>query len=375
MRNKAVMRVLLVFLVVALVGQACASRPGEITPTVSPVEPTVVSSPTPTPTPVPAEPPTPFPARVSISPVSGPPGNEVLAVVTGFAAETQVGLGLGRLNSEYHIVSRPRMPSEGALTTRLVIPVSAEPGQQWVVVAEMEDGAARAVSNAFEVTAIPTPAVETPTPSEELLLPDLLVIPPQTVYIEHQGGRRYLRFDTSFANVGQAALHLIGERDPESELVRAIQEVTTADGEERSEEIGAFVFHPGHTHWHLEEFAQYELWRYPEAGERELMASKEKVSFCMFDYRAYDLTLPNAAQVRQFQSCDEEVQGLSVGWADTYLPDLDGQAFDITDFPDGRYQLKMIANPTNHIMESNFDNNEAAAIIEISGSTVQIVEE
>jgi hypothetical protein len=226
------------------------------------------------------------------------------------------------------------------------------------------------------VTPSPTPT-ETPTPSEIFSLPDIRILPSETVYIETEGDQRILRFETSFANVGEADLLIIGERDPEEEIVRAIQTVRTADGEERTEMIGEFVYHPEHTHWHVEDFAQYELWSYPEEGEGERLLTREKIGFCQFDYRPYDLTLPNAAQQRQFryENCDEGIQGLSVGWVDTYLPTREGQTFDIAGFPDGRYQLRMIANPEQYIMESSYDNNESLTTIEISGNAVQILED
>ncbi|MFW6136290.1 MAG: hypothetical protein ACOC7N_05670, partial [Chloroflexota bacterium] len=90
-----------------------------------------------------------------------------------------------------------------------------------MVVAATEDGAAEGVSDVFQVTATPTP-IQTPTPSETFLLPDLEVLPSRTIYIEFAGDQRYLRFETSFANVGEADLLVFGERDPEREVVTAI---------------------------------------------------------------------------------------------------------------------------------------------------------
>jgi hypothetical protein len=186
-----------------------------------------------------------------------------------------------------------------------------------------------------------------------------------------------MRFETSFANVGEADLYLTGELDPEEGVERAFQTVVTTDGEERSEVIGEFAFDPDHTHVHLQSFAQYELRGYSEEGEGELLLTQEKVGFCLFDYEPYDLTLPNAVQAKQFYfaNCSEGIQGLSVGWVDTYLPRREGQSFDITDLPDGQYQLRMMANPEQYIMESSYDNNESLTLIEISGNEVQILED
>lgn len=233
-------------------------------------------------------------------------------------------------------------------------------------------------------TPTPTPtdtptATPTATPSEVLLLPDLLALPADTVEIYIEGDRTLLRFDTSFANIGEADLYLEAERDPEEAVVRAIQTVLTADGEQRTREIGEFVYNPDetHSHFHLEDFARYELWTLPEAGQGELVEIRDKVGFCVFDYKPYDLTLPNAPQARQytFADCDEGVQGLSVGWIDTYLVDREGQSLDITGLPDGRYELRMVSNPANYILESSYDNNQSTTIVEISEGSAQIVED
>jgi len=234
-------------------------------------------------------------------------------------------------------------------------------------------------------TAIPAPTVtptlaptatptETPTPSPVLLLPDLLAIPPQTAYIAFVGDQRYLRFDTSFGNVGDGPLRILGEKEPENEIVRAIQTLFTARGERQTEEIGEFIFHPGHEHWHLKAFARYELWSNPEEGPQEMLMVGEKVSFCMFDNIPYDLTLPNAPQERVFEECEEDIQGVSVGWADVYTADLAGQALNITGYPDGRYQIRITLNPADYIIERTLDNNETAITVELAGNMVEILE-
>ncbi len=374
--NRALRAVLFLLFAAALSLLGCAPAQTEMTGTASRAEPTETPLPSATSSPAPTETPPQITVGVAISPVRGPARTEVVAVVTGLPAGTEIELGLGRQGSDYDVVSRHRIQSEGVLTTTVTIPTSAEPGERWVVVAATEDGAAEGVSDVFQVTATPTP-IQTPTPSETFLLPDLEVLPSRTIYIEFAGDQRYLRFETSFANVGEADLRLFGKRDPERGVVTAIQTVVTTGGEERSEEIGEFVFHPDHTHWHVENFAQYELWSYAEGEEEELLVSEEKVGFCMFDYEPYDLTLPNAPQERQFEfeDCDEGIQGLSVGWVDTYLADREGQALGITGLPNGRYQLRMIANPAGYMLESSYDNNGSVTVIEISGSVVRILEE
>jgi hypothetical protein len=48
---------------------------------------------------------------------------------------------------------------------------------------------------------------------------------------------------------------------------------------------------------------------------------------------------------------------LPAGWGDTYGQFLAGQAFDITDLPNGTYYVKVVANPDGRLIERRSDNN------------------
>jgi hypothetical protein len=135
------------FFGVILLIAGCAGGQRDTTPTITAAEPTATSGPAATESPAPAN------LAVVISPSSGPPGTQIQVTVTGFQPETEIDLGLGRKDSEYDVVTSPRTDADGTLTTQLAIPTSAEPEEQWVVVAVTQDRATQATSNVFEVTA------------------------------------------------------------------------------------------------------------------------------------------------------------------------------------------------------------------------------
>jgi len=139
--------VLIAFFAIPVLVAGCARGQRDVTPTSTPVVPTATPPPTAT------EGPTPANVAVAISPSSGPAGTEIQIAVTGFEPETEIDLALGRQDSEYDVVASPRTNTEGALSTELAIPPSAQVDEQWVVVATTQDGAVEAVSNVFEVTA------------------------------------------------------------------------------------------------------------------------------------------------------------------------------------------------------------------------------
>jgi lysyl oxidase-like protein 2/3/4 len=58
-------------------------------------------------------------------------------------------------------------------------------------------------------------------------------------------------------------------------------------------------------------------------------------------------------------------QGISVGWADEYVFQLDGQWIDITDVASGSYVLEVETNPTWAIQEKNYLDNSYAVSVTI----------
>jgi hypothetical protein len=64
--------------------------------------------------------------------------------------------------------------------------------------------------------------------------------------------------------------------------------------------------------------------------------------------------IPGSPERRGYSGCRRDIQGLSVGWGDRYAYDLPGQwvAFGAERPPDGEYVLRIIADPNNHIFES-----------------------
>ena len=51
---------------------------------------------------------------------------------------------------------------------------------------------------------------------------------------------------------------------------------------------------------------------------------------------------------------------------------MPGQAFDITDLPNGSYYVRVHVNPTGSILESDADNNIEDRLIKLSGSPVTV---
>jgi hypothetical protein len=210
---------------------------------------------------------------------------------------------------------------------------------------------------------------------QDLLLPDLTILPPTQLRISNNQGSKILRFDTTFVNLGPGALEIFGHHDVDNEVTFATQYIYAQGAHGEFVYIGTFEYHPTHKHWHLENHVEYQLWSAVEGEKQELLAVTDKMSFCLWDEATYDLTIENAPQNRTYTSnCDQKTQGVSVGWKDTYHSGIDGQELGITDVLDGVYILRYGVNPDHKIYEVDYENNWGEIMIKIEGFRVEILQ-
>jgi hypothetical protein len=204
----------------------------------------------------------------------------------------------------------------------------------------------------------------------DLLMPDIVPTAPFQLYIQNSGGKKTLRFSTTFYNQGQGALELIGHTDNEKNITYASQYVYEADGPGIYRDIGSFIYHPEHTHWHIDQYVFYQFWSVnQEEKPDKLLLTTDKMSFCIWDENPHDLNLDKAPRGRIYpRSCNGRQQGMSVGWSDTYSANIEGQELDITGIPDGTYVFRTTINPDNKILETDYGNNIVDILVEVRGN-------
>jgi hypothetical protein len=115
-----------------------------------------------------------------------------------------------------------------------------------------------------------------------------------------------------------------------------------------------FQYSTCHHHYHFLGYADYFL--YAQDGTQVALGHKQ--SFCVQDTQIYS----SIAQVfaPYYHNCGQGMlQGISVGWADDYFPDLPCQWIDVTDLPAGNYTLRVAINPEHRFAESSYTDNEA----------------
>jgi len=206
------------------------------------------------------------------------------------------------------------------------------------------------------------------------LLPNLRALPPAdlSVVANVDTGNPELRFSATSWNSGAGPLELrAGATGPAGQDV--YQRVYDATASPVDYLAGTFVWHPEHFHFHFQEYALYTLRPVdaPGASKREAY----KTSFCVMDTAKVDGRLPGAPKKGVYTTCFDQVQGMSVGWGDTYGAHLAGQAIDLTGNPDGLYELTVDFDPANRLLETNDTDNRACLLLRIgvAARTVQTV--
>jgi Lysyl oxidase len=180
------------------------------------------------------------------------------------------------------------------------------------------------------------------------------------------GTRRLLRFPYSTPNVGSGALIIGNPADPANSNL--------------------FEWGACHRHYHFKKYAAYRLWtpaefqkfqqlkaQNPDMLSGDIIASNglhlvvgAKRGFCIIDFApAEGDDFSGHRDKRTYTECITN-QGISIGWADTYMSQLSGQWIDVTDVADGDYILEVETNPEHSFQEARYDNNSASKPVRVT---------
>lgn len=198
------------------------------------------------------------------------------------------------------------------------------------------------------------------------LPPDLRPLPASNLSLvaNSSTGTYTLRFNTTSWNHGRGPLELVaGQVDTGSGKQQVYQRVYLSDGTSFLHLAGWFEWHPTHNHFHFDDYATYTL--QPINAPGGSLRTGEKTTFCVMDNTKMDTTLPGAPAAAVYSTCGSQIQGMSVGWGDTYGSQLPGQEIDFTDNADGIYQLKIEVDPRLLLIEADHSDNTSCVLLNI----------
>jgi hypothetical protein len=181
-----------------------------------------------------------------------------------------------------------------------------------------------------------------------------------------------LRFSTTSWNAGAGPLELrAGETGSAGQNV--YQRVYLSDGGSYDRMVGTFEWHPEHNHFHFQDYALYTLQPVNAPGGSQRTSSK--TTFCVMDTTRVDTSLPGAPGGPVYTTCGPSIQGMSVGWGDTYAYYLAGQSIDFSGNPSGDYRLSIEIDPKKKLLELTDGDNISCVLlrINVSSSTVTVL--
>jgi hypothetical protein len=216
------------------------------------------------------------------------------------------------------------------------------------------------------------PDTDNPDPAT---LPDLVAMPAFAFDTFTRKGRDVLAFAATEWNEGPGALVVEGYRQPQDPVMDAYQYFYDGQNATGRAAVGTMEYHDGgsHNHWHFEQFTRYSML---DTTQTEVVASN-KQSWCLAPTDAIDLTVEGAnwypgstglSTACGYESAIWVREILDVGWGDTYYQYYGGQAFDITDLPNGTYYVQVQVNPTGSLYEADTSNNIELREVKLKGS-------
>lgn len=184
------------------------------------------------------------------------------------------------------------------------------------------------------------------------------------------GGRTLLYSANAIYSLGRGPVVIEGRRrSARTMFVR--QRIYTANGHVSVPRPGARVVFKGIPgqggYWKFQAAARMELWS--TGPGRRRVRSGEKLVYCFRDLKRTQ-PLQRSPRRRIFGACSRDpgarrvLLGTSIGWADIYPASYYEQYIDVSGLR-GCFELWHIADPADHLIETDESNNAAATVVRL----------
>lgn len=192
---------------------------------------------------------------------------------------------------------------------------------------------------------------------------------PEEVAEEH--AQRCLRMAFGVRNTGQGPMRLFFDDPGTFADAVLMQHILWTDGHETDRVAGVAKYHKTHQHYHHDKAIGLTLLKVtnPLTGDLQPAAPEHLKGFAHRNelLREWTVFYPT-------WDGDGDGFGLRPGWGDYYEWDRPGNYIDFGLNTDGRYVLRMVADPVAGILESNETDNASYTLIDIAGATVTWLE-
>jgi hypothetical protein len=208
-----------------------------------------------------------------------------------------------------------------------------------------------------------TSRAQAPAPQD--LLPNLQAAVPDHVSLSVSHARALVGFNSGLVNAGQGPLEVAGTRSSTAQPgMRAQQIVTRTDGTKAAvRTVGAlrYVNEPRHRYWHLDDVMSYEL---RTASTFSLVARGSRRGYCL-----RSPSFPHNCGRGQSRLLSLTM-GVGPAQVSRYAPISEGQSFNVTNLPSGRYWLVERADPHGRFAESDTSDNASSVLFSFANRRV-----
>jgi hypothetical protein len=201
--------------------------------------------------------------------------------------------------------------------------------------------------------------------------PDLIALPSWGISTEYAQHQDLLVFGATVWVGGGSPLDVEGFRSNTSPVMRAYQYFWHHGKLIGRVRAGTMGFYD--QKWRFAQFARYQLL----TASRELAVRSHKEGFCIAPTDPVNLLLRDAtwqpSEVGLSGQCGTPSalwtrEYLPVGWGDTYTQFVEGEAFNITNLPNGTYYIEIIANPEHVLLEQSTTNDVSLREVILGGT-------
>jgi hypothetical protein len=185
-----------------------------------------------------------------------------------------------------------------------------------------------------------------------------------------EGALRCLRMSFGVRNVGQGPMFFrYDSEEPTAGDQTLYQLVYSSDGTHTERVAGIARYHPTHMHYHQHEAVALQLFKVtdPVRGTSVATGAEKRKGF----HHREELLREWA---HFYPLWKETGFGLGSGWADYYEWDRPDNFLDFGLNGDGRYVVRMTADPGKNVLETNEDDNRGYSYIEVAGSEIKVLE-
>jgi hypothetical protein len=209
------------------------------------------------------------------------------------------------------------------------------------------------------------------------MYPDLRTKPASELHFDRlDDGTHILRFSSTVWNAGAGRLELEGDPHQKKDVAKKLYQNlydAPVGGTRVSHKVVASdtIYHEGHQHYHFANFASYLLLKRDASGVyRETTKKGTKTSFCIMDTGRF-----KGSYDAQYTECGMTLQGLTVGWGDTYGYQLVDQwiVLGSRQLANGTYAVRVTADPKERLAESQDGNNVGTTCFRVKSDTITLI--